>query len=127
MNINLNFSQIEVPDYLRVNIEGFLEEAMGDFSKNDKLFLELYCKKECKESKHHNDKFKCHLIADAPWMTKKVYVHAEGDECWETIVEATSKIKRKIFKMKRQRVTQRSKNNRLSDVETSEHEQVVGL
>lgn len=100
MTINLHFSHVEVPDYLRYNIEGYMTEMFGGLSQKNNLFVDLFCKKEV-TSKNHGEKFKCHIEAHAPWLNKKIYVQASGDECWETIVNAVGKMKRQLFSQKK--------------------------
>lgn len=100
MTINLHFSHVEVPDYLRFNIEGYITEMFGGLADRNNLFVDLYCKKEV-TSKNHGEKFKCHIEAHAPWLHRKVYVQSAGDECWETITNASGKMKRKLFSQKK--------------------------
>lgn len=101
MTIQLHFSHIQVPDYLRFNIEGYITEMFGNLAQKRNLIVHLFCKKEIASSKNDKEKFKCHLEAQAPWLNKKVYVQAVGDECWETITLASSKMKQKIFSQKK--------------------------
>ena len=100
MTINLHFSRVEVPDYLRYNIEGYVTEMFGELGQKSNLFVDLFCKKEV-TSKTHGEKFKCHIEAHAPWLRKKIYVQATGDECWDTITAATALMKRKVFSQKK--------------------------
>lgn len=100
MTTNLHFSHVEVPEYLRFNIEGYMEEMFGDLSKRNNLFVDLFCKKEI-TTKNHGEKFKCHIEAHAPWLNRKIYVQCAGDECWETIVNACGKMKRKLYSQKK--------------------------
>ena len=108
MNINLHFSHVEVPDYLRINIEGHITEMFGELGSKSNLVIELFCKKEY-TAKNHSDKFKVHITAEAPWLRKQVYVQCLGDECWETIVDASSKLKRKVFSNKKSNIRRRGK------------------
>lgn len=100
MTINLHFSHVAVPDYLRFNIEGYVTEMFGQLADRPNLFVDLFCKKEV-TSKNHGEKFKCHIEAHAPWLHKKVYVQSSGDECWDTITQATGLMKRKLFSQKK--------------------------
>ncbi|AZZ36652.1 hypothetical protein CIK05_07570 [Bdellovibrio sp. qaytius] len=100
MTINLHFSHVEVPDYLRYNIEGYVTEMFGELAQKNNLFVDLFCKKEV-SSKTHGEKFKCHIEAHAPWLNRKIYVQTTGDECWETITGATALMKRKLFTQKK--------------------------
>lgn len=100
MTIKLHFSHVEVPEYLRFNIEGYMTEMFGGLSQKNNLFVDLFCKKEV-TSKKHGEKFKCHIEAHAPWLSKKIYVQSSGDECWETIVAASGKMKRQLFSQKK--------------------------
>ncbi len=100
MTINLHFSHVEVPDYLRFNIEGYVNEMFGGLAQKSNLFVDLFCKKEV-VNKTHGEKFKCHIEAHAPWLHKKIYVQATGDECWETITAATALMKRRLFSQKK--------------------------
>ena len=100
MTINLHFSHVAVPDYLRFNIEGYVNEIFGGLAQKNNLFVDLFCKKEV-VNKAHGEKFKCHIEAHAPWLHKKIYVQATGDECWETITAATALMKRKLFSQKK--------------------------
>jgi ribosome-associated translation inhibitor RaiA len=100
MTINLHFSHVEVPDYLRFNIEGYITEMFGELAQKNNLFVNLFCKKEV-TSKNSDEKFKCHIEAHAPWLHKKIFVQASGDECWETIMSASARMKRQIFSHKK--------------------------
>lgn len=111
MTVNLHFSHVEVPDYLRINIEGYITEMFGELAQRSNLFVDLFCKKEIAASKNHEDKFKCHIRAHAPWLRKEVYVKAAGDECWETIVNASGVLKRKVFEQKKSDHRKRGRTN----------------
>jgi hypothetical protein len=100
MTINLHFSHVVVPDYLRYNIEGYVTEMFGGLGQKTNLFVDLFCKKEV-ISKKAGEKFKCHIEAHAPWLSKKIYVQVTGDECWDTITAATGLMKRKLFSQKK--------------------------
>jgi ribosome-associated translation inhibitor RaiA len=100
MTINLHFSHVEVPDYLRYNIEGYITEMFGSLSEKNNLFVDLFCKKEV-TTKTNAEKFKCHIEAHAPWLNKKIYIQATGDECWDTIISASGKMKRKLYSHKK--------------------------
>lgn len=110
MTINLHFSHIEAPDYLRYNIEGHVAEAFGELGQKSNLFVDLFCKKEVM-SKTHGEKFKCHIEAHAPWLRKKIYIQTTGDECWDTITAATALVKRKVFSQKKSNDRRKLKAN----------------
>lgn len=124
MTINLHFSHVEVPDYLRFNIEGYITEMFGELAQRSNLFVDLFCKKEVGASKNNEEKFKCHIEAHAPWLHKKVYVQANGDECWETIITASGKMKRKLFSQKKSDHRKRGKTD-WSLVEYENEQEIV--
>lgn len=101
MTVNLHFSQLQVPDYLRYNIEGYVTETFGGLAEKSNLVVDLFCKKEV-ASKTKAEKFKCHIVAHAPWLQhKKIFVQVSGAECWDTITNAAGLMKRKIFSQKK--------------------------
>ncbi|MES2803188.1 MAG: hypothetical protein V4654_11890 [Bdellovibrionota bacterium] len=125
MTINLHFSHVEVPDYLRYNIEGYVTEMIGELGQKSNLFVDLYCKKEV-TSKNHGEKFKCHIEAHAPWLRKKVYVQSTGEECWETITKATGIMKRKLFTHKKSNHRKRARADwSLNESDSNEQELAI--
>lgn len=108
MNVNLQFSHVEVPEYLRYNIEGYVNEIFGGLAQKPNLFVDLFCKKEV-TNKTNGEKFKCHIEAHAPWLRKKLYVQVTGDQCWDTITAATALMKKKIFSQKKSNHRQKAK------------------
>lgn len=110
MNINLHFSRIEVPEYLRYNIEGYIAEMFGSLANKSNLSVDLYCKKELR-TKSYGEKFKCHLEARAPWLRRKIYVQNVGEECWDTIVGAAAIMKKKIFSQKKSNHRQKTRTD----------------
>lgn len=124
MTINLHFSHVAVPDYLRFNIEGYVNEIFGGLSQKSNLFVDLFCKKEV-VNKTHGEKFKCHIEANAPWLHKKIYVQATGDECWETITAATALMKRKLFSQKKSNHRRKARADWSITEDSSEQDYVI--
>lgn len=124
MTINLHFSHVAVPDYLRYNIEGYVTEMIGELAQKPNLFVDLFCKKEV-VSKNHGEKFKCHIEAHAPWLNRKIYVQATGDECWETITKATGIMKRKLFSQKKSNHRKRARADWSLSEDSNEQELAI--
>lgn len=125
MTINLHFSHVEAPEYLRNNIEGYVAEMLGDLGQKSNLFVDLFCKKEAATTTN-GEKFKCHIEAHAPWLRKKIYVQATGVECWDTITAATALAKRKVFSQKKSNHRRKARGDRASEISDS-HKQEIAI
>lgn len=117
MNVQLHFSHMDVPQYLREQINDLVEEHLFDLKEN--INLELFCSKEAHNAKSGDSKYKCFIEAHIINLNKRISINETGDDCWALIHKTVRTLRHQILTKKRiLRSARHRKNEKFESRET---------
>ncbi|MBX7231461.1 MAG: hypothetical protein K1X29_05190 [Bdellovibrionales bacterium] len=106
MITNLNFSHMQMPQYLRDQVGDLIEKQLADL--NDLIKLDLFFNKQSSHSKSPQTKFKCYMGLQIYGIRKRFKVSESGEDCWNLLNKCLRKIRHQVLTNKRKFLSARN-------------------
>jgi len=127
MDISVNFSHTDAPEYVRDHLAEWISQQLSDLEPEHNLQVKLYCSKECATAHGDGSQFKCRVLASAPWISSPIVVRTTGDKCWETIVDCCHILRQQVAKSRKKLRNHRHELQTELVAETFDDRMNVGL
>ncbi len=110
MNFYTHLKDISHSENLVLKMQAWAEETFN-LKANKNLKINVYIKKTVSKGQIANKQFECHIMAEAPWLQKNIFVKHKDEDFWSTYTQCSKKISLRMQKEKKR--FERSKIRRL--------------
>ncbi len=116
MNFYTHLRGISHSNDLILKMEAWADETFN-LKLNKNLKINVYMTKTVSKGQLANKQFECHIMAEAPWLQKNIFIKHKDEDFWPAYTQGAKKIIHRIQKEKqkyeRSKVRQLKANQKL--------------
>ena len=117
MNFYTHIKDISHSEDLVLQMQAWAEETFN-LKQNKNLKINVYMTKTVSKGQMANRQFECHIMAEAPWLQKNIFVKHKGEDFWSAYIQSSKKINLRMQKEKKR--FERSKIRQLKTTQRDE-------
>lgn len=99
MNFYTHLRDITHSNDLILKMQGWADEAFN-LKINKNLKINVYMTKTVSKGQIANKQFECHIMAEAPWLQKNIFVKHKDEDFWMAYTQGSKKLIQRIQKEK---------------------------
>ncbi len=100
MNFYTHLKDISHSENLGLQMQAWAEEAFN-LKANKNLKINVYMKKTVSKGQLANKQFECHIMAEAPWLQKNIFVKHKDEDFWSAYTQSSKKLSLRMQKEKK--------------------------
>ncbi len=100
MNFYTHLRDISHSNDLALKMETWAEETFN-LKLNKNLKINVYITKIISKGQMANKQFECHIMAEAPWLQKSIFVKHKDEEFWLAYTQGSKKLIQRMQKEKK--------------------------
>ncbi len=100
MNFYTHLRNISHSNDLILKMQTWADETFN-LRINKNLKINVYMTKTVSKGQMANKQFECHIMAEAPWLQKNIFVKHKDEEFWSTYTQGSKKLIQRMQKEKK--------------------------